>query len=76
MCVPTSTREGLVDGAEVDPRGWRFAIGFGDQPHDGHFCVELLGPGLCELTCLAIPASPLHEQAVDVAARVWFLCYL
>lgn len=74
--VLTSTCERLVNGADVDPRCRRFAVRFGDQPDDSHFCVQLLGPGLCELTCPDIPASPLQEQTMNVAACVWFLCYL
>lgn len=59
--VLTSTCKRLVNGADVDPGCRRFAVGFGDQPDDGHFSVKLLGPGLCELTCYTIPASPLQE---------------
>lgn len=73
LCAPTGTCDGLVDGADVDPRGRGLSVGFWDQPDDGHFRVELLGPGLNQLSSLAIPACALHEQTVDVAAHVWFL---
>lgn len=61
LSVRTSTCEGLVNWADVDPRGRRFAVRLGDKPDDGHFCVELLGPRISELTCLVIPASPLQK---------------
>lgn len=76
LCELTSTREDLVDGADINPAGGGLAVGCRDQPEDGHFCVELLGPGLSELTCLTIPASPLQEEPMDVAAHVWFVSYL
>lgn len=78
VCALTGTCDGLVDGAEVDPGGGGLPVGFGNQPDDGHFRVELLGPGLDQLSPLAIPARPLHEQAVDVAAHIRFprqLCH-
>lgn len=76
LCELTSTREDLVDGADINPAGGGLAVGCRDQPNDGHFCVELLGPGLSELTCLTIPASPLQEEPMDVAAHVRFVSYL
>lgn len=44
LCALTGTCDGLVDGADVDPGGRRLSVGFWDQPDDGHFRVELLGP--------------------------------
>lgn len=76
MCVLTGPCEGLIDGADVDPRGGGFAVGFGDQPDQNHLCVELLGPAFSDLTRFTIPTSALHEETVDVAACVWLLCYL
>lgn len=69
----TGTCDGLVDRADVDPRGRGFSVGFWDQPDDGHFRVELLGPGLNQLSSLAIPARSLQEQTVDVAAHIRLL---
>lgn len=70
---PTGTCDGLVDGADVDAGGRGLPVGFRDQPDDGHFRVELLGPGLDELSALAIPARSLQEEAVDVAAHIRLL---
>lgn len=61
LCVLTGSSERLVDRTEVDPGGWRSAVVLGDQPDDSHLCVEFLGPGFCEPTCLAVPASPFQE---------------
>lgn len=59
LCALTGSCDGLVDGADVDPGGRRLSVGFRDQPDHSHFCVELLGPGLNQLSALAIPARPL-----------------
>lgn len=73
LCALTGTCDGLVDGTDVDTGGRGLSVGFWDQPDDSHFCVELLGPGLNQLSALAIPACSLHEQTVDVAAHIWLL---
>lgn len=73
LCALTGTCDGLVDGTDVDAGGRGLSVGFRDQPDDSHFCVELLGPGLNQLSALAIPACSLQEQAVDVAAHIWLL---
>ena len=67
----TSTRQGLVDGADVDARGRSLAVGNRHQPEDGHFCVELLWPRLSDQPSLGVPAGSLQEKAMDEAARLW-----
>lgn len=61
LLIPTGACEGFVDGADVDPRGWRSSVGFRDQPDHSHVCVEFRGSGLSELTRLTIPASAIQE---------------
>lgn len=66
----TGASERFVYGADVDAGLWRFAVGRGNHPDDGHLGVELFGPRLGQHASVRVPARPLQEQTVDETPRL------